>query len=84
MAAVDAGWAVIGVDNLEAKVAQINSGYSPVEDISDAQLQAAITRGLYKATTDFSTIALASVMSVLMLVGGVTAYSIQKKNAEKI
>jgi hypothetical protein len=28
-------------------------------------------------------IALASVMSVLMLVGGVTAYSIQKKNAEK-
>jgi UDP-N-acetyl-D-glucosamine dehydrogenase len=64
MAAVDAGWAVIGVDNLEAKVAQINSGYSPVEDISDAQLQAAITRGLYKATTDFSTIALASVITI--------------------
>ena len=42
MAAVDAGWAVIGVDNFEAKVAQINSGSSPVEDIADAQLQAAI------------------------------------------
>ena len=38
MAAVDAGWVVIGVDNFEAKVAQINSGSSPVEDISDAKL----------------------------------------------
>ncbi len=32
MAAVDAGWTVIGVDNLEAKVSQINSGSSPAED----------------------------------------------------
>ena len=36
MAAVDAGWTVIGVDNLESKVFQINSGLSPVEDISNA------------------------------------------------
>ena len=33
MAAVDAGWTVIGVDNFEAKVAQINSGSSTVECI---------------------------------------------------
>jgi UDP-N-acetyl-D-glucosamine dehydrogenase len=64
MAAVDAGWAVIGVDNLEGKVAQINSGSSPVEDVTDAQLQAAITSGLYKATTDFSKIAHAAVITI--------------------
>ncbi len=64
MAAVDAGWAVIGVDSLEAKVAQINSGSSPVEDITDEQLQATITRGSYKATTDFSTIAHAEVITI--------------------
>ena len=42
MAAVDGGWTVIGIDNFEAKVVQINSGSSPIEDISDAQLKAAI------------------------------------------
>ena len=39
MAAVDAGWNVIGIDNFESKIEQLNSGSSPVEDISDAQLQ---------------------------------------------
>jgi UDP-N-acetyl-D-glucosamine dehydrogenase len=64
MAAVDAGWTVIGVDNFEAKVAQINSGSSPVEDISDAQLKAAISKGMYVATTDFSAVSKASVITI--------------------
>ena len=64
MAAVDSGWTVIGIDNLEAKVVQINSGSSPIEDISDVQLKAAIAKGAYKATTDFSTVALASVVTI--------------------
>lgn len=64
MAAADAGWTVIGIDNFETKVAQINSGSSPVEDISDAQLQAAIAKGAYKATTDFSTVSQASVITI--------------------
>ena len=64
MAAVDGGWSVIGVDNLEAKVAQINRGSSPVEDISDAQLQAAISKGVYKAPTDFSSVSRASVITI--------------------
>ena len=64
MAAVDGGWSVIGVDNLEAKVAQINGGSSPVEDISDAQLQAAISKGVYKATTDFSSVSQALVVII--------------------
>ena len=64
MAAVDAGWSVIGVDNFEAKVAQINGGSSPVEDISDAQLQAAIAKGVYKSTTDYSLVSQASVITI--------------------
>ena len=64
MAAVDAGWTVIGVDNFEAKVAQINAGSSPVEDITDVQLQTAISKGVYKATTDYSRVAKASVITI--------------------
>ena len=64
MAAVDAGWTVIGIDNLEAKVAQINSGKSPVEDISDIQLQTALASGAYKASVDFSSVAKASVITI--------------------
>ena len=64
MAAVDAGWSVVGVDNFEAKVTQINGGSSPVEDISDAQLQAAIAKGLYRATTDVSEVSSASVITI--------------------
>jgi len=64
MAAVGAGWTVIGIDNFEAKVARINSGSSPVEDVSDAQLLSALTKGAYKATTDFSTVSEASVITI--------------------
>ncbi len=64
MAAVDAGWTVIGIDNFAAKVAQINAGLSPVEDISDSQLKAAISSGAYRATTEFSEIANASVITI--------------------
>jgi UDP-N-acetyl-D-glucosamine dehydrogenase len=64
MAAVKAGWTVIGIDNFQAKIAQINSGTSPVEDISDAQLQAALTEGSYIATNDFSTVSQASVITI--------------------
>jgi UDP-N-acetyl-D-glucosamine dehydrogenase len=64
MAAADAGWTVIGVDNLPAKVDQINRGSSPVEDISDSQLKAAISNNSYIATTDFSEVAKASVITI--------------------
>ena len=64
MAAVDAGWTVIGVDNFEAKVAQINGGSSPVEDISNTQLQAAIAKGVYRATIDVSEVSRASVITI--------------------
>jgi UDP-N-acetyl-D-glucosamine dehydrogenase len=64
MAAVDAGWTVIGVDNFAAKVDQINRGTSPVEDVSGQELQTAISNGLYRATTDFSEVTKASVVTI--------------------
>ena len=64
MAAVDSGWTVIGVDNFEEKVAQINVGLSPVEDVSNNQLKDAISNGLYSATTDFSKVSNASVITI--------------------
>jgi len=64
MAAVDAGWTVVGVDNFASKVAQISGGVSPVEDVSDAQLKAALSSGSYKATTEISDIANASVIAI--------------------
>ena len=64
MAAVDAGWQVIGVDNFASKVSQINTGHSPVEDISDDQLTAAISKGSYSATTDFAAVVQASVITI--------------------
>ena len=64
MAAVDAGWTVMGIDNFDAKVAQINSGKSPVEDISDNQLQTALASGAYRASADYSSVAKASVITI--------------------
>lgn len=64
MAAVEAGWNVIGIDNSEFKVSEINAGRSPVEDISDSVLMSALRRELYKATTDFSLVADAEVITI--------------------
>lgn len=64
MAAVDAGWTVIGIDNFEDRVIQISSGSSPIEDIPDSQLQTALAKGTYKVTTDFSAVAHASVITI--------------------
>jgi UDP-N-acetyl-D-glucosamine dehydrogenase len=64
MAAVDAGWSVIGVDVIEGKVEQINLGLSPVEDVSNSHLKSAIESGAYFATTDFSSVSRASVITI--------------------
>ena len=64
MAAVDAGWNVIGVDNHEAKVFKINSGSSPIEDVTDKELSAAISSGNYNATTDFSSVSVADIVTI--------------------
>ncbi len=64
MAAVDAGWTVIGLDNSEKRVEALNSAKSPVEDISNTTLETAIKSKKYKASTDFKNIETAQVVTI--------------------
>jgi nucleotide sugar dehydrogenase len=51
MRAVDAGFVVTGLDLDEVKVRSLNAGESPVDDVSDETLRAALSAGCYRATT---------------------------------
>jgi UDP-N-acetyl-D-glucosamine dehydrogenase len=64
MAAVDAGWSVIGIEKSVSRVTQLNSGCSPVEDISDARLAKAISEKKFYASSDPSAISIASVVTI--------------------
>ena len=64
MAAVDAGWSVIGIEKSVARVDQLNSGSSPVEDISDERLAKAIAESKYVASNDPSAVSSASVVTI--------------------
>ena len=64
MAAVDAGWTVVGVEKSVARVGQLNSGSSPVEDVSDSRLAKAIEAKRYLATSKPSDISSASVVTI--------------------
>ncbi len=52
MAAVGAGWQVIGIEKSSSRVIELNSGFSPVEDVLDKDLQHAINAKTYRATSD--------------------------------
>ena len=64
IAASEAGLEVNGIDIDSKKIDLINSGKSPVEDISDARLQKALASSAYKATTDFSKISDSNVIII--------------------
>jgi UDP-N-acetyl-D-glucosamine dehydrogenase len=64
MAAVDAGWRVIGVDNSDERVVSLNRGVSHIEDVSGHQIKSALSAGLYTATNVFSDIASADVVAI--------------------
>jgi len=64
MAAVDAGWSVIGIEKSSLRVEQLNSGLSPVEDISDERLAKAITVNKFVASNDPSDVSHASVVTI--------------------
>ena len=64
MAAVEAGWSVIGIEKSASRVAQLNSGSSPVEDISNARLIKAISEKKFFASSDPSDISIASVVTI--------------------
>lgn len=52
-----AGFQVTGIDVSQAKVDQINSGSSYVQDVPSSDVSALVSRGLLCATTDFSAVA---------------------------
>lgn len=64
MAAVDAGWTVIGIEKSASRVDQLNSGSSPVEDISDTRLANAIAANKFIASNDPSDVSAASVVTI--------------------
>jgi UDP-N-acetyl-D-glucosamine dehydrogenase len=52
MRAVDCGFEVVGFDVDHDRIKLIASGSSPIEDVGDAQLQAALTSERFQPTTD--------------------------------
>jgi len=64
MAAVDAGWTVIGIEKSGSRVDQLNLGSSPVEDITDTRLAKAIQTNKYVASNDPADVSGASVVTI--------------------
>ena len=64
MAAVDAGWSVIGVENSRAKYEGIAAGVSPVEDVASELIKDAMSACKYKITNDVSDVAVASIVVI--------------------
>ena len=56
LAAAEAGFNVVGVDNNSIKVSEINSGKSLIEDISDSQIRKLVSKGSFVATVEFAEI----------------------------
>ena len=52
MRAAEVGWDVVGYDIDDPKVVALNAGRSPIEDVSDGRLAAALASGRYCATSD--------------------------------
>ena len=64
MAAVQSGWQVVGLDNSTARVEELNSGHSPVEDISNETLSNALKSGSYRASSNYEDISNADVVTI--------------------
>ena len=52
-----AGFAVVGFDVLEDKVASLNQGKSHIQDVHPAVIEPLVAQGRFRATTDFSKLA---------------------------
>ncbi|MFH1475558.1 MAG: nucleotide sugar dehydrogenase [Chloroflexota bacterium] len=64
LAFVEAGTAVTGLDANPTRVAELRDGHSPIEDISDARLAAALAAGLRVLGPDTAAIAAADAIFV--------------------
>jgi len=63
-AAAKSGYTVIGVDLDIKRVNKINSGISPIEDISSSEILELVERGLLKSQSDYSAIKGADVILI--------------------
>lgn len=58
------GFSVIGIDQNEARVQQINQALSYIPDVSQHELQELVTSGMFSATTDFKLLEEADVIVI--------------------
>jgi UDP-N-acetyl-D-glucosamine dehydrogenase len=64
MAAVAAGFEVVAIEKSADRVAQLNSGVSPVEDVSSKELAAAVASDKYSVSGDFAAISNSAVVVI--------------------
>ena len=64
LAACEAGYSVVGVDNNPSKIAELQSGKSGIEDVSDSMISKVIKSGKYKPTSDYNEISASGVILI--------------------
>jgi UDP-N-acetyl-D-glucosamine dehydrogenase len=62
LAACEAGYSVVGVDNNPNKIKELQSGKSGIEDVSDSMVSKVIKSGRYKPTSDYKEISASDVI----------------------
>lgn len=64
MAAVKAGWNVIGIENSPAKYQEISAGISPVEDVLSSDIQEVLSSGKYRISISASAAKDAAIVTI--------------------
>jgi UDP-N-acetyl-D-glucosamine dehydrogenase len=64
LAACEAGYSVVGVDNNPSKIAELQSGKSGIEDVSDSMISKVIKSEKYKPTSDYNEISASDVILI--------------------
>jgi UDP-N-acetyl-D-glucosamine dehydrogenase len=64
MAAINAGWDVIGIENSPAKYVGISAGISPVEDVPSADIQEVLASGKYRISNSVADVKEAVIVTI--------------------
>ena len=64
MAAIEAGWNVIGIENSPTKYAGISAGESPVEDVPSSDIQEVLRSGKYRISNSPSDVKNAAIVTI--------------------